>query len=788
MKKLTRILGLVFVFQTMLGWTILTNPPKTSAQNTQPFSDVSPYHPNFTAISDLKKRNIINGYPDGTFKPDQFINRVESLKLILLSAKIDIPETNIEKLFTDVQKLEWYSKYLVKAKELNLIKGYPDGSYKPAQFINLVENLKILLLAHKINLADITVTQNPYADAFINQWYSNYLQYAKNNNLINADSNNKIYPAEFVTRGEFAEIIYRLLFIIENPGQTLPPPPPSPTPTPNPQPNQDSNANLASIDKVEVTLIPDSSVLDKNTTVSFGLPLPSGVLTNTDKVAVFDSTGELSSHVKSLGTWQSNPPIDVRCDNLPTPKTGSIRSVLLQFPYTFTKTDPIKITVHLNQNRSKNLINSTAISDTLKLVTSGTYSAEDKIQEPKVYAMLSPNWLACSNLTTMASQSGKLTLLNKFDDGQINFFDTIINNFNPQKQNADELTLYKTEEEPWLYDRAQVFYNGYIRTGQLKFLREAMRATWHYQNLLYKNGECPADIPEQWCKGFFKLKNAPDYYYKDSKYSYAESMATYYWLTGDNSVMERIKDVVSATQTEIPLTDSPPPSYFDERHWAFALLAPVIGYEITGNTAWRQYAQEGIDSLYKMQNSPTEGNPANGCFNSHVEGAGEISFSPWMSSLMAHSLLRAYHTIGDERIPKMLTDLAQCELDRAVYLPTEDGAPNQYMPRYIATSYGTPKSLDGDPWSDNEHAIDVAYVTGLGAYFSKDINQAQKLKDITIKLLATHDYTLDLWTRPTDYPGNGRPLYRVNPPRKYSWWFKNSGTLGWILGKKTELN
>ncbi len=536
---------------------------------------------------------------------------------------------------------------------------------------------------------------------------------------------------------------------------------------------------------VAVQVFPSAAVVGQgDVVVSFGLPLPPGALIDPLSVSVHTDAGqELPAFVKSLGPWRFTPPASLLC--APVSGDPGLRSVLVQFSHSFSSTDPLTFVLRLDQQRSLDVPNEVPVRDTWHLVDSGTYTAADGIYEPQVYAVLPPEWLTCSNLTTLASVAGAHAELAAMDQGQVDFFTTVINDFNPTPDPA-ALIPYKTDYEPWLYDRGQTFYNGYIRTGRLDFLREAQRATQDYMAHLYVDGDCPGLADQSWCRGFFSRKNDdPNAGWKDSKYSYNEALATLYWLTGDPEPLAHLADVSSATHTEVALTrrfqTAAETGAFTERHWANALLAPIIEYEVTGNQAAADYAREGLQALYEMQTDPVENNPATGCFNHYVEGQAPLGFSPWMSSLMAHALLRAYHTLGDARIPTMLVALAQCERERAIYWPADAGAPAQWMPRYIASGYGPPTSLDGDPWSDVEHALDVAYVTALGAYFSPDLAQQQQLLDVTYKLLDTHRYVLDYWTRPSDWPGNGLPLYRVNPPRKYAWWYKNAGAIGRVL-------
>lgn len=177
------------------------------------FTDVNPSNQNYTAIMYLKDHGVISGYPDGSFKPDQVVNRAEALKIILLGSNVQVATSIDLEPFRDVPRTEWYAPFVDKAKELTIVQGYEDGTFKPAQTVNLVENLKILLLAQKTNLSAMTVTADPYADAFANEWYASYVQYAKDKNLIDADGSNMIFPAQGMTRAKLAEAMYRLMYM-----------------------------------------------------------------------------------------------------------------------------------------------------------------------------------------------------------------------------------------------------------------------------------------------------------------------------------------------------------------------------------------------------------------------------------------------------------------------------------------------------------------------------------------------------------------------------------------------
>jgi rare lipoprotein A (peptidoglycan hydrolase) len=117
-----------------------------------------------------------------------------------------LPETP---LFSDTENSKWYADYLSIAKDKNIINGYPDGKFMPDQSINLVETLKM----HMECLNGITypdpVTYK-FADTNPEGWYAKYVAYAANQEILNISAKNEIFPDQKMTRGFFAEMVYRM--------------------------------------------------------------------------------------------------------------------------------------------------------------------------------------------------------------------------------------------------------------------------------------------------------------------------------------------------------------------------------------------------------------------------------------------------------------------------------------------------------------------------------------------------------------------------------------------------
>ncbi len=181
------------------------------------FSDVPETHENYTAITYLEDKGVIEGYEDGTYRPENPVNRAEAVKIIV-APLYEIFEEPAENPFPDVTVDLWYAKYVKKAKDLEVVSGDGQtGNFVGERTVNLVEFLKILLRSYNVNLSAYeNPTEVVYYDVQdLTEWFIPYLYYAGATNLINADSLNNIYPGKELTRGEVAQITYRLMINME---------------------------------------------------------------------------------------------------------------------------------------------------------------------------------------------------------------------------------------------------------------------------------------------------------------------------------------------------------------------------------------------------------------------------------------------------------------------------------------------------------------------------------------------------------------------------------------------
>ena len=147
---------------------------------TNAYSDVAAGSWYNNAISTMSSAGIVNGYPDGTFRPDAPITRAEMAKMISLFAKLDKTEDR----FTDIAG-HWAEAYIKLAAGNGWIEGYPDGSFKPQQSITRAETMTMInrvlervpsTISH---LLPYSVMQT-YPDCVASDWFYIAVQEATN--------------------------------------------------------------------------------------------------------------------------------------------------------------------------------------------------------------------------------------------------------------------------------------------------------------------------------------------------------------------------------------------------------------------------------------------------------------------------------------------------------------------------------------------------------------------------------------------------------------------------------
>lgn len=549
------------------------------------------------------------------------------------------------------------------------------------------------------------------------------------------------------------------------------------------------------------------------TLVTFGMPFPRGSLTATQLSTVRVLTGDLEvpAFVEPLTPWRhaANPALD----------GTSVRVARIQVYYTFAVSYPNQETITVQwgtgvrtQSVAKFEDPRTAwhrVPDGTTSTGGLTFAATHDVWEPDVYAVLPKAWLSASGLKTpmlpmgdsvAQSRLNPATVASSYpgyleaDHAQVNFFYTIINDDDPLvgAPTENNTNAFLTDYEAWLYDRGMAMYVGYLRSGYFRFLREAVRNTEFYKTKIYT----PADCNNGGCVGSFRMKNPQPSGWQDEKYSYNESLATTYWLTGDPSLLpyiEYIPRVYDGVATAVN------PSSFTERHAGFKLLSRVVAYEVTGAARYKSEMLSILNDFRAGQTNSYGGLADGGIWHSIAVHEGDDSnepiTSPWMAAILADAVARAYLVSESPTAAQILVGLANHECGVGSYWTTirggENGLADQSggtplrFPHYLATRDSFGWASEFNPYTDFEHAFEVASTVAWGAYFAGlkgDAVKQSQLKTCGNELYTTFSHVITYWTRPAAPPLN-YDGYRVTPHRKYGWWFKNSSGFQWAMAQ-----
>ncbi len=111
-------------------------------------------------ISVLTNLGAVSGNPDGTYAAGRTLNRAEFLKIVLKSAPVqDFVDADTSNCFPDVKAADWYSMYVCAAKRKGMVSGYPDGTFKPSNPVNYAEAIKMLTELYGYDLPSPSPTE-----------------------------------------------------------------------------------------------------------------------------------------------------------------------------------------------------------------------------------------------------------------------------------------------------------------------------------------------------------------------------------------------------------------------------------------------------------------------------------------------------------------------------------------------------------------------------------------------------------------------------------------------------
>lgn len=153
----------------------------------------------------------IVGYDDGTFKPDSNMSRAEAAAIFArLIAEVKGETISGKSSFVDVSSKEWYSSYIGYLEKYDVINGYNDGTFKPDASVTRAEFVAMTVRYYDL-FNDVNKTGNSvkYTDVASSYWAYSDIAFAKNIGWLNGYSDGSFRGDNDITRAEVVTVVNR---------------------------------------------------------------------------------------------------------------------------------------------------------------------------------------------------------------------------------------------------------------------------------------------------------------------------------------------------------------------------------------------------------------------------------------------------------------------------------------------------------------------------------------------------------------------------------------------------
>ncbi|HWP96361.1 MAG TPA: S-layer homology domain-containing protein [Syntrophomonadaceae bacterium] len=169
------------------------------------FADLPPNNSLYPYVHYLQGKNIISGFPDGSFRPTDSITRAQAAQMNVQTKGLT-PATGGQT-FSDVPTEYWAYGAIEAATKTGLFAGYPDGTFKPDGQITRAEAITLLMKLSGGALSDKTID---IKDLPADHWAYRPVATAVQAGLVELSASNCFQPDGYYQRGEMAKSLARL--------------------------------------------------------------------------------------------------------------------------------------------------------------------------------------------------------------------------------------------------------------------------------------------------------------------------------------------------------------------------------------------------------------------------------------------------------------------------------------------------------------------------------------------------------------------------------------------------
>jgi len=197
-----------------LAFLVALLPETPASAHPSTFSDVPATGPVHEAVSYLSSAGVLGGYADGTFGPGRTVTRGQAAKILVLDRGISVP-ASLSGRFVDGESV--YGRYAEAAAARGWIGGYPDGTFRPYEGLQrqhmaviVVRSLGWDAQAQALTAAQRAAALALFSDAGrIQAAAAPYVALAVSRGLFQGTTGGRLEPAATISRAQFALVAYR---------------------------------------------------------------------------------------------------------------------------------------------------------------------------------------------------------------------------------------------------------------------------------------------------------------------------------------------------------------------------------------------------------------------------------------------------------------------------------------------------------------------------------------------------------------------------------------------------
>lgn len=228
-KSILALVSISFILNHNVHGVALADYRENTNPNTMKIASITDIQNHWAkkSIDYLVNKKILNGYPDGTFKPNNYISREEAVKIIVLALNKE-PKQDQKSKFPDVAEGFWAEEYINVAKDENIITGYPDGRFGLGTNLKRGEMAAILVRSFGLKPTNAQGSL-PFSDVEKGHWAYKDILTLYQNGVVKGYPDGTYGPESTITRGEFATFVERILNPVKEENPSTGNPSPNPT-------------------------------------------------------------------------------------------------------------------------------------------------------------------------------------------------------------------------------------------------------------------------------------------------------------------------------------------------------------------------------------------------------------------------------------------------------------------------------------------------------------------------------------------------------------------------------